>query len=49
MRIGIIGSGNMGRAIGTRLSQLGHQVLFGARRREQAQAAAGGAPGASAG
>lgn len=40
MQIGIIGSGNMGRAIGVRLAQLGHHVTFGARRREQAEAAA---------
>ena len=40
MKIGIIGSGNMGRAVGVRLAQLGHQVTFGARRVEQAQAAA---------
>lgn len=40
MKIGIIGSGNMGRAVGVRLAQLGHQVTFGARRLAQAQAAA---------
>ena len=40
MKIGIIGSGNMGRAVGIRLAQLGHQVTFGARRPEQARAAA---------
>lgn len=39
-RIGIIGSGNMGRALGVRLAQLGHAVTFGARRHEQAEAAA---------
>lgn len=40
MRIGIIGSGNMGRALGVRLARLGHPVRFGARRAEQAEAAA---------
>ncbi|MBM3488636.1 MAG: F420-dependent NADP oxidoreductase, partial [Alphaproteobacteria bacterium] len=30
MRIGIIGSGNMGRAIGVALARLGHPVRFGA-------------------
>ena len=40
MKIGVIGSGNMGRAVGVRLADLGHQVTFGARRLEQAQAAA---------
>lgn len=40
MRIGIIGSGNMGRALGVRWAALGHEVMFGARRPEQAEAAA---------
>ena len=40
MKIGIIGSGNMGRAVGVRLAQLGHDVMFGARRHEQANDAA---------
>ena len=40
MKIGIIGSGNMGRAVGVRLAQSGHEVMFGARRSEQAAAAA---------
>lgn len=40
MKIGIIGTGNMGRAIGVRLAQVGHQVLFGAREPRQAEAAA---------
>lgn len=40
MRIGIIGSGNMGRALGVRWAALGHEVTFGARRPEQAEAAA---------
>lgn len=40
MRIGIIGTGNMGRAIGVRLAQLGHEVLFGSRDHGQGGAAA---------
>ncbi|WP_179954255.1 NADPH-dependent F420 reductase [Denitrobaculum tricleocarpae] len=39
-RIAVIGSGNMGRALGVRLAQLGHSVMFGARRSQQAEAAA---------
>jgi len=39
-RIGIIGSGNMGRAIGVRLAQLGNEVMFGARQLHKAEAAA---------
>lgn len=40
MRIGIIGSGNMGRAVGVRLAHLGHHVMFGARRAAQSANAA---------
>jgi len=40
MKIGIIGSGNMGRAVGVRFAAAGHEVVFGARRLSQAQAAA---------
>lgn len=40
MRVGIIGTGNMGRAIGVRLAQLGHDVLFGSREPQQGQEAA---------
>jgi 8-hydroxy-5-deazaflavin:NADPH oxidoreductase len=40
MKVGIIGSGNMGRALGIRLAQEGHQVSFGSRRPDQAQSAA---------
>lgn len=40
MRIGIIGSGNMGRALGVRWAAAGHEVAFGARNAAQAQAAA---------
>lgn len=36
MKIGIIGSGNMGRVLGVRFAQLGHEVMFGARRANQA-------------
>jgi 8-hydroxy-5-deazaflavin:NADPH oxidoreductase len=40
VKIGIIGTGNMGRALGVRLAAVGHEVMFGARRLEQASAAA---------
>jgi predicted dinucleotide-binding enzyme len=40
MKIGIIGSGNMGRALGVRFTRLGHDVLFGARNAAAGQAAA---------
>jgi predicted dinucleotide-binding enzyme len=40
MRIGIIGTGNMGRAVGVRFAHLGHDVLFGAREAGQAAEAA---------
>jgi len=40
MKIGIIGSGNMGRALGVRLAGAGHDLFFGARREGQAAAAA---------
>jgi predicted dinucleotide-binding enzyme len=50
MRIGIIGTGNMGRAIGVRLAQIGHDVLFGSREPQQGQEAASlAAHGARAG
>ena len=49
MKIGIIGTGNMGREIGVRLAQLGHSVFFGARRAEQSRAAAALAPAALTG
>jgi hypothetical protein len=44
MKIGIIGSGNMGRALGLRWAQNGHDVLFGSRDHEKAEkiAAQGG-------
>lgn len=31
MRIGIIGTGNVGAAVGTRWALAGHDVMFGAR------------------
>ena len=40
MKIGIIGSGNMGRSVGVRLAHLGHDGMFGARRAEQSRHAA---------
>lgn len=39
MRIGIVGTGNMGRAVGLRWAEAGHEICFGARRRESAEAA----------
>ncbi len=44
MKIGIIGTGNMGRAIGVRLSLAGHQVFFGSRDKKSAQFAQSFAP-----
>jgi 8-hydroxy-5-deazaflavin:NADPH oxidoreductase len=40
MQIGIIGSGNMGHALGVRLARLGHSVYFGARQADKALASA---------
>ena len=40
MNIGIIGTGNMGTALGTRWAQNGHQVLFGSRDSSKAKAVA---------
>ena len=40
MKIGIIGSGNMGRVLGLLMAESGHQVRFGSRRPEQAEHAA---------
>src|SRR5438067_332170 len=34
MKIGIIGSGNVGGALGTRWARAGHSVVFGSRRPE---------------
>jgi 8-hydroxy-5-deazaflavin:NADPH oxidoreductase len=41
MKIGIIGTGNMGRALGTAWAQTGHDVLFGSRDPAKAKDAAG--------
>ncbi|WP_404786931.1 NADPH-dependent F420 reductase [Altericista sp. CCNU0014] len=40
MKIGIIGSGNMGRSLGILWAEQGHQVFFGARTAEKGQAVA---------
>jgi len=39
MNIGIVGTGNMGRVLGTLWAELGHQVMFGARAPSKAQTA----------
>jgi 8-hydroxy-5-deazaflavin:NADPH oxidoreductase len=54
MKIGIVGTGNMGRVLGGRWALAGHEVFFGARRLEAAQEAralalAGGAGHVDAG
>ena len=40
MKIGIIGSGNMGRSLGILWAEQGHQVYFGARTVEKGKAVA---------
>lgn len=40
MKIGIIGSGNMGRSLGLLWAEQGHQVFFGARTAEQGRSVA---------
>ena len=40
MKIGIIGSGNMGRSLGILWAEQGHQVLFGSRSAEKGKATA---------
>ena len=40
MKIGIIGSGNMGRSLGILWAEQGHQVFFGARTKAKGQAVA---------
>jgi predicted dinucleotide-binding enzyme len=47
MRIGIIGTGNMGRALGLRWAYGGHDVLFGSRDPSKAQAVAARGPGSA--
>jgi 8-hydroxy-5-deazaflavin:NADPH oxidoreductase len=44
MKIGIIGVGSMGRALGLGWARAGHQVLFGSRDVSKAKAAAAGGP-----
>jgi predicted dinucleotide-binding enzyme len=48
MQIGIIGTGNMGRALGLVWAERGHDVLFGARNPAQSQAAVALASGLGA-
>ncbi|MGD1909793.1 MAG: NAD(P)-binding domain-containing protein [Rivularia sp. (in: cyanobacteria)] len=38
MKIGIIGSGNMGRSLGILWAELGHQIYFGGRTAEKGKA-----------
>jgi predicted dinucleotide-binding enzyme len=40
MKIGIIGSGNMGRSLGIFWAEQGHEVFFGARTAQKGQAIA---------
>lgn len=40
MKIGIVGTGNMGRSLGLVWAECGHEVFFGARNLEKAKAAA---------
>ena len=41
MKIGIVGSGNVGRSLGVLWAEHGHEVFFGSRNVERAQSAAG--------
>lgn len=45
MRIGIVGTGNLGRTLGLSWTSLGHEVMFGARDPRQAELAASFAVG----
>jgi 8-hydroxy-5-deazaflavin:NADPH oxidoreductase len=47
MKIGIIGTGNMGRALGARWAHRGHEVLFGSRDLSKAKAIAERNPGST--
>jgi len=47
MKIGIIGTGNMGRALGLGWARQGHQVLFGSRDPDKARAVAARGTGSS--
>src|SRR5262249_46801137 len=50
MKIGIIGTGNMGRALGLGWARAGHEVFFGSRDRSKARlVAAHGSPSTRAG
>jgi len=49
MKIGIIGTGNMGRTLGLRWAFNGHEVLFGSRDRSKAEAVAKKSTSARAG
>ena len=40
MKIGVVGTGNMGRSLGVLLAHHGHDVFFGARKQEAAELAA---------
>ncbi len=40
MKIGIIGSGNMGRTLGTRWAEAGHEVFFGAKTADEGESVA---------
>jgi predicted dinucleotide-binding enzyme len=45
MRIGIVGTGNMGQALGLQWAERGHEVLFGSRDPDKARAVAARAAG----
>jgi predicted dinucleotide-binding enzyme len=49
MKIGILGTGNMGSALGLRWARGGHQVLFGSRDPGKARAVAAGGPSSTQG
>jgi predicted dinucleotide-binding enzyme len=44
MKVGVIGSGNMGRTLGLVMAERGHEVFFGSRRRERGRDVAALAP-----
>ena len=44
MKIGIIGTGNMGQALGLRWARVGHDVLFGSRDLSKAETIAASGP-----
>jgi predicted dinucleotide-binding enzyme len=49
MRIGIVGTGQMGRTLGVRWAEAGHQVLFGSRHPPKAESVAARAGGGARG